>query len=317
MLTALVTGSGGFIGSHLVERLAAGGARVRCLVRSPRRATEAVECVCGDYTTGAGLREAVEGVDVVFHLAGVTKALRVRDYYAGNAGAARSMARAAAAAPRFVHVSSLAAAGPAMDGTEVDEDTPPHPVSEYGRSKLAGECAVRRELPAAVIVRPPIVYGPRDTDVFEVLRGVSRGVDVRIGRGERWFSAIYVADLIEGLMAAARCPAAAGRTYFLAHAEALSWSRLVDCAAKLLGRRPLTIAAPPGAAYAIGWLAECAARLRGVPGIVSRDKIREARYPRWTCSPARARAELGFAADTAIEDGLARAVKWYREQGWL
>jgi dihydroflavonol-4-reductase len=317
MFTALVTGSSGFIGSHLVERLVARGVRVRCLVRSPRRERQSVECVCGDYLTGAGLREAADGADVVFHLAGVTKALHVRDYYAGNADAARKIARAAAAAPRFVHVSSLAAVGPVTHGTEVNEDTEPHPVSEYGRSKLAGEIAVRRELPAAVIVRPPIVYGPRDTDVFEVLRGVSRGVDLRIGRGERWFSAIYVSDLVEGLMAAAQCPAAAGRTYFLAHEEAVSWSRLVACAATLLGRRPRRIPAPPSVAYAIGWLAECSARLRGVPGIVSRDKLREARYPRWTCSPARARAELGFVASTTLEDGLARAVDWYREHGWL
>jgi nucleoside-diphosphate-sugar epimerase len=162
-----------------------------------------------------------------------------------------------------------------------------------------------------------VVYGPRDSDVFEVLRGIARGVDLRIGPGERWFSAIYVSDLVEGLLAAARCPAAPGHSYFLTHVETVSWSRLVDSAAKLIGRRPRRIAVPLSGAYAIGWVSECWSRVRGVPGIVSRDKIREAQYPRWTCSGARARAELEFVAPTGIEEGLRRAVAWYRENGWL
>ena len=317
MFTALVTGASGFIGSHLVERLVESGARVRCLVRQARPAPQGVECVRGDYITGAGLRDAVDGMDVVFHLAGVTKAVRTRDYFTGNVDAAEKMAQAAAAAPRFVHVSSLAAAGPVTDGTEIDEETAPHPVSIYGRSKLAGEQAVRQALPGAVIVRPPVVYGPRDTDVLELLRGIGRGIDLRLGRGEKWFSAIYVTDLVQGMIAAAQCPAAAGRTYFLAHPEPVSWSRLAGAAAKLLGRTPRRIAAPPAAAYVIGWMAECWARVRGAPGIISRDKVREAACARWTCSCERARTELGFNAATPLEDGLARTVAWYRERQWL
>ena len=317
MFTALVTGSAGFIGSHLVERLVECGAHVRCLVRSPRQVAPPLECVCADYISGAGLREAVAGADVVFHLAGVTKALRRGDYYAGNTQAAENLARAAGSAGRFVHVSSLAAVGPGMDGTDVDEDTPPHPVSEYGRTKLAGENIVRRLLPEAVIVRPPVVYGPRDTDVFEMLRGLRRGIDLRIGRSERWFSAIYVSDLVEGLIAAAQCPAAAGRTYFLAHAEPVAWSGFAAIGAGLLGQKARKIVAPRDAAYAIGWMAECWSRVRGKPGIISRDKVREAAYPRWTCTSLRARAELGFTAPTSIAEGLALAVAWYREQGWL
>jgi nucleoside-diphosphate-sugar epimerase len=176
---------------------------------------------------------------------------------------------------------------------------------------------VWRELPQAVIVRPPVVYGPRDTDVFEMIRGIAGGIELRIGRGERWFSAIYVADLVEGLLAAAQCPKALGRAYFLAQGDAVSWSGFAATAAKLLGRRTRKIIAPPSAAYAVGWMAEWWSRARGKPGIISRDKVREAAYPRWTCSPRRAQAELGFVAPTSLEDGLARTIAWYREQGWL
>jgi nucleoside-diphosphate-sugar epimerase len=295
---------------------------VRCLVRPESRAiTPAnVAIFSGDYLTGAGLREACEGSDIVFHLAGVTKALRRGDYEAGNTRAAESLARAAGSVPRFVHVSSLAAAGPSPErpqDLDLTEDSEPHPVSLYGRSKLAGEQAVRDLLPRAAIVRPPVVYGPYDTDVFQMIRSISRGVDLRIGRGERWFSAIYVDDLVDGLLATARCPGAAGRTYFLAHPEPVSWTKFASTVARLLNRRPRSVVLPRAAAWAAGCLAEAWSRASGKPGIISRDKIREAGYPRWTCSPDRARRELGFFASTGLEDGLRASICWYKEQGWL
>src|SRR5579862_4423512 len=106
--TVLVTGASGFIGSHLVKRLTEGGARVRCLTRGAG-ALPGVETVRGDYASGAGLQEAVAGVEVVYHLAGVTKAPRRADYFTGNAEATENLARRCAGVPRFVHVSSLAA----------------------------------------------------------------------------------------------------------------------------------------------------------------------------------------------------------------
>jgi nucleoside-diphosphate-sugar epimerase len=314
---ALVTGSSGFIGRHLVDRLLLCGMEVRRLVRTRGATDLPAGCVCADYATGAGLPEAIAGVDIVFHLAGVTKALRPSDYFAGNVRAAENLARVAGKVPRFVHVGSLAAVGPSEPGADVTEDTEPHPVSEYGRSKLAGEQAVRRLLPGAVVVRPPVVYGPHDTDVFQMLRAVERGLDVRIGRAERWFSAIYVEDLVEGLIAAARCPAAAGRSYFLTYAEPVSWTAFTATAAGLLGRRPRPIVLPRPAAMAAGWCAEAWSRVSGKPGILSRDKVREAAHPRWTCSSARATRELGFTASTSLDRGLGLALAWYKEQRWL
>lgn len=319
MPTVLVTGARGFIGGHLVKRLTECGMRVRCLARRQSAGTSSAdaETVAGDYVTGAGLREAVEGADIVIHLAGVTKALRGNDYYAGNVQAAESMARVSGAVARFVHVSSLAAVGPSPEGQDVTEATEPHPVSDYGRSKLQGEQAVRSLLPGAVVVRPPVVYGPRDTDVFEMLRSVDRGIDLRIGRGERWFSAIYVEDLVEGLIAAARSAGATGKVYFLTHPEPVSWTRFTATAAKLLDRHPRTVYLPRAAAFAAGCLAEGWSRATRKPGIISRDKVREAAYPRWTCSAELARRDLGFTAAVSLEEGMTKAIAWYKAEGWL
>jgi dihydroflavonol-4-reductase len=316
----LVTGGTGFIGSHLLERLSASGMPARCLLRrtkSPRRLPIGVEPVFGDLTSGQGLEEALSGAAIVIHLAGVTKALHAADFYSGNVRATEILARALAGrAIRLVHVSSLAAVGPSSDGTPVGEEEPPHPLTHYGKSKLEAERVVRELAPEAVIVRPPVVYGPRDTDVFQLLQSISRGLVLEISGGDRWFSAIYVDDLVDGLLAAAECPRVC-RTYFLAHPKPNTWKELSAAAARVMGCRPRVLRVPLPLAHAVGYAAEVWSRIARKPGIVSREKIREAQCRWWTCDTRRAAAELGFQAKTPLEAGLALTLGWYKEAGWL
>jgi len=317
----LVTGGTGFIGRHLLEKLIAKGETVRALVRRtrvPRSLPAGVETVYGDLASGAGLAEALRGAHAVIHLAGVTKALRPRDYYTGNVRATEQLAHAMAGrGMRLVHVSSLAAMGPATPGAPLAEDAEPHPLTHYGKSKLDAERVVRNLAPDAVIVRPPVVYGPRDTDVFQLLKSISKGLVLEISGGERWFSAIYVKDLVEGLLAAAGAPRAAGRAYFLAHAKPVSWRQLGESAARIMARTPRVLTVPFAVAHAVGACGELWARLSGKPGIVSREKIAEARCMAWTCDTGRAASELGFVAPTSLDEGLAATLAWYKEAGWL
>ena len=314
----LVTGASGFIGSHLVKKLVAAGESVRCLVRRRTQLPPEVEPISGDLVSGRGIEDAVRGVDAVIHLAGVTKALHVAEYYAGNAQATEVLSRALQGrSVRLVHVSSLAAIGPSVDGTPVDEDATPHPVSHYGKSKLEAEQVVRRMAPNAVIVRPPVVYGPRDTDVFQLFKSISKGLVLEISGGDRWFSAIYVEDLCDGLLAALRSPRGEGRAYFLAFPKAATWREFGSAAARIMGRTPRTLQVPPGVAKVVGACAEVWARVTRSPGIVSREKIAEAQCRYWTCDTRRAAAELGFEARTSLEAGIARTLAWYKEAGWL
>ncbi len=320
----LITGGTGFIGSCLVEALCANGEPVRCLIRQDsykRRALAlpaGAELVFGDLVSGEGLNEAVKGADTVIHLAGVTKALSTSEFYAGNVRATENMARAVAGrGVRLVHVSSLAAIGPSTDGAPVSDDAEPHPVTHYGKSKLEGERIARALVPDAVIVRPGVVYGPRDTDVLEMFKSIASGFVLEISGGERWFQAIYVKDLADGLLAAAHAPQAAGRAYFLAHAQAVSWSDLSSTAARIMRKRTRVLRIPAPLAYTVGGFSEVCSRLTGKPGIVSRDKVREALCSHWTCDTRRAAQELGFEAQTPLELGLAQTLVWYKEAGWL
>jgi nucleoside-diphosphate-sugar epimerase len=314
----LVTGGTGFIGSHLLDRLADAGEPVRALVRRKTALPRGVEAVSGDLTTGEGLADAVRGADTIIHIAGVIKALTPADYYRGNARATENLARAAVGRGiRFVHVSSLAVCGPSPPEGFVDEDSEPRPLTHYGKSKLEAERIVQSLLPEAVIVRPSVVYGPRDTGVFPFWKSVSRGVVLQIAGGDRWLSLIYVSDLVDGILAASRNPRALGRTYFLSHAEPLNWSHLGDAAARLMRRKPLVLRVPKSAAYGVAYLAEGWSALTRTPGIVSREKIAEATCARWVCDSRRASTELGFDAKTSLDAGLLETLAWYKQAGWV
>jgi dihydroflavonol-4-reductase len=319
----LVTGGTGFIGSHLLDRLADAGEPVRALVRTKkaRRKTalpRGVEAVSGDLATGEGLGEAARGADTIIHIAGVLKALTPDDYYRGNTRATENLARAAAGrGTRFVYVSSLAVCGPSPADGSVNEDSETRPLTHYGKSKLEAERIVRSLLPQAVIVRPPVVYGPRDTGVFPFLKSISRGVELQIAGGERWFSAIYVHDLVDGILAASTSSQALGRTYFISHPQPVNWSHLGDAAARLVSRKRLVLRVPVSAAYGIGFLAELWSTLTRKPAMVSREKIDEATCARWVCDTRRAAMELGFEAKTSLDAGLAETLAWYKEAGWV
>ena len=314
----LVTGGTGFIGSHVLERLATMGEPVRALVRRKITVAQGAETVYGDLADGHGLDAPLRGIKAVIHIAGVTKAVRPDDYYRGNTRATENLARAAAGRGiRFVHVSSVAACGPCPDGTALDEECKPAPITHYGKSKLEGEHGVLAHVPDAVIVRPPIVYGPRDTGVYSILKGISRGIVLQIAGGERWFSMIYVDDLVDGLIAAVRSPRAPGRTYFISHPDPVNWTSLGFEAARIMRRKAITLRVPIPAAYAVGWFGETWARVTRQPGFVSREKITEATRARWVCDSRLASSELGVDSRTSLVTGLTRALAWYKEAGWL
>ncbi|MDX6314045.1 MAG: hypothetical protein QOF44_3509, partial [Streptomyces sp.] len=260
-----------------------------------------VRTAYGDLATGAGLLAAVQGVDRVIHLAGVTKAPSHHLYDRVNAEGTRRLCAALAALPeppRLVHCSSLAAAGPGRQRREEEE---PAPVSAYGRSKLGGEHALREvahRVPG-VIVRPPIVYGPGDREFLpRLVTAVRTGLLPAIGsRGPRHYSLIHVDDLCQALLIAADS-GAPGAIYHVSDGTEHLGADIGAAVAAVLGRRaPRVVHIPGGVAVA-------AARVFGRGSVLNPDKVAEALHPAWTSAPGR----LPFTPEITLPEGLRAAL---------
>ena len=335
--SVLVTGASGFIGQHLVRRLIERGDRVSCLVRATSRLDElrssGAQFIVGDATDRAGIERALaeSQAGVVFHLAGLVKAVRPADFARVNAGGVESVAAACAnraARPVLIVVSSLAAAGPCAAGQPRVEDDPPAPVSAYGRSKLAGELAAAGHAGEMeiTIVRPPIVFGPGDRGVLEMFRPIARrGVHVVPGRQERRVSLVHVADLITLLLLAAgkgerlRPDGAPGQgIYFVAAQDDPTYAELGQAMARALGRKQVRVMHMPGPLVRlVGLCGDALGRVRQCAGWVNSDKMAEALAGSWTCSSAKAHGQLGWSPAATLAERLGETAQWYRQAGWL
>ncbi len=323
----LVTGGTGFVGSHLVERLLLNGYSVTCLVRDLRhlRWLEGldVQLSQGDCTQPESLAAAVQGVSLVVHCAGLTKAIHARDYdlvnHLGTKNLLEACARYNPGIEKFILVSSQAAAGPSPDGRPVDEDSTPHPVSDYGRSKLLAEDEAHdyKDRIPVVILRPPSVYGARDTDVYELFRWASRGLTLEMTGGERYLNLCYIEDLTAALLLLAEAKTESGSIYFVAEKRAYSWSEFKTLLFSTGSVQARTIKLPYVAAYLFGLVAEIGSRFTKRPALANRQKVREAVQRYWLCDVAKIENDLGFRAGYPLQKGLELTWQWYRKNQWL
>jgi nucleoside-diphosphate-sugar epimerase len=324
---ALVTGASGFVGGHLVDLLVERGRAVRCLVRSSSKLKylkhPEVELVYGGLDGSTDWDAALDGVDTVYHVAGLTFARRSQDYFTVNhkgteAILAQTLKRREGI-KRFVLISSLAAVGPGRGKRPVDERTEPGPITPYGRSKLMAEEAVMavRDLLPITIVRPPAVYGPRDYAIYEMFKSATRGLLPKIGGKDMLVSLVHARDLAEGIILAGESPSSKGRAYFISSEEVYSFSSVADLLGKAVGRRTRTIAIPRAIAFGVAVVAEAAAALIGKPPVINRDKVTDFSQECWGCSIDAAKRDLGYRPKVPLEAGLRETFEWYKQEGWL
>ena len=323
----VVTGGSGFIGSHLVGRLLGKGYAVTCLVRDLRqlRWLEGmdVRLIQGDCTQPESLAAAVQDASIVFHCAGLTKANRAGDYYSVNHHGTRNLLEACAryspGLQKFILVSSQAAAGPSLDGQPLDEGTLPHPVSDYGKSKLHAEyetLGFKDRFPVTIL-RPSCVYGPRDRDMYELFRGASRGLAIEMTGGARFLNLCYVEDLTTALLRAAETKTESGSIYFVAENRGYSWSEFRELLLVTGGVQARTLKLPYGIAYLFGLASEIGSLISKKPAVVNRQKVREAVQRYWLCDLGRIEHDLRFRAEYPLKKGLEHTWKWYRKNNWL
>jgi len=324
----LVTGASGFIGGHLVEKLLDRGDHVRCLVRRPWKPAfqsnaGRLEMVRGDLSQPATWYDALDGIQYLFHIAGLTSALREKNFFQvnrdGTANLIDALIEKGIEIDRLVYLSSLAAVGPASEDFPAVEETNPHPVSHYGRSKLEGEkkvAALKDSIPWTII-RPPIVYGEREKQLFQFIRMIARGFLPLPAGKERYYSFVHVDDLVSGMLLAAEKKDAAGMIYHMAHREIWGWRDFTAAVARALGKKAFKIPLPLIIFRVSASLSDLLGQIRREAYPFNYDKYRELRHFYWTCDPGKAEKELGFKARTGMNEGLTRTVAWYKEEAWL
>lgn len=319
-----MTGGTGFIGSHLAEALLDRGVQVRCLVRkgSDLKWLKGlpIEMTFGDCRDRTSLREAVKDADRVFHLAGITKAVKEKTYFEINASGTENLIRTCLEnnprLQKFIYVSSQAAAGPCRNGDKKRESDQCEPVSAYGQSKRMGEelaLAHAHEIPL-VILRPTGVYGPRDKDFYTLFKWVSKRIKPCF-TGK--VSLCYVQDVIQAILLAAESQTKSGEIFFLSDGTDYLMREVGDVFARTMGVSPLSIPIPKWLIFGIASLSDYLSLLSRRPSLISRGMAEQMVQKDWTCDITKAKTVLGFEPQYQLSRGARLTYQWYKNQKWL
>jgi nucleoside-diphosphate-sugar epimerase len=321
----VITGASGFIGGQLRDALLDAGTDVISLVRRESPPARKGRSAAIDYGDLAGLTALFEREkpDYVFHVAGATKGVTYDDFKRGNVVPTTQLLAALLAAhpqvKRFVHVSSLAAYGPSNDGPPRCETDERKPVEHYGQSKLDAEQAVEAigdRLPWTII-RPSVVYGPGEVDLFALFKAAKARVNLFYGNRDKRASAVYVDDLVNAIVTAAQVESTRGRGYFICDGVPYTWGEIQDHIGRAVGRRALTLSLPGFVVPVAGMAGELMTALDKKPRILNRQKALLDAQAAWLCTHEAARRDFGYAPTVHMAEGTRRTYEWYVKNGWL
>jgi nucleoside-diphosphate-sugar epimerase len=316
MTTVLVTGANGFVGRVLCTELVRRGYRVHGAVRSLSHSSGLVceVAAVGDVDSSTNWSGLLKDIDVVIHLAARVHVMNddasnpLVEFLKVNLHGTANLARQAATAgvKRFVYVSSIKVNGEqTSQGQPFTESDYPQPQDAYAISKLEAEQALQSISQETgmdlVIVRPPLIYGPKvKANFLKLLELVDRGIPLPLGSVENSRSLIYVGNLVDALVACATSPEAAGQTYLVSDGEDVSTPQLIDAVANAL-HQPSRIFPVPIA------LMRAPAKLIGKSAAI--DRLTHS----LVIDSSKIRNELGWQPPYTMAQGLQATVEWYRQ----
>jgi dihydroflavonol-4-reductase len=303
------------------------GYKVKCLIRPHQTNIRwihdlPIETIKGDLLNASSFSKALDDVEYIIHIAGVTKAKNKKEFYSGNAQTTKELLFAASKLKqlkKFCLISSLTAVGPSKTGIPLTETSHCHPITTYGKSKLEAEIFCKQymdEIPI-VIIRPPAVFGPRDLDILEMFKWVSHGFRPIIGSSEKTLSLIYAPDLARGIVQATIDERTSGEIYNVSDPTIFTFSSLIDYLATFVNKKTLKIHLPKELVYSMAGIAQFIAMLGNKPAVLNIEKARDLLQKHWVCDPEKIQMHIGFQTSTSVYDGIKKTFRWYKEIGWL
>lgn len=322
----LITGGSGFVAFHIIEEAVKQGYEVYASVRKSSNVSHlqhlSLKFVYLDFTNVDTLVKQLneEKYAYIIHSAGSTAAKRQEDYDLVNAQYAYNLALAATkvAVPvkKFVFVSSLAAIGPSVGECNILESNQPNPVTNYGRSKLKAEqmLAGLPQLPL-ITFRPTAVYGPRDKDIFIILKTFAGGFEPYIGSKPQILSFVYVKDLAKLLVDALKA-AVVHKSYNISDGRQYGRYEMAVISKQILSKKTVRVHLPLGFVKILAGFLEATSNLTGKTPALNREKLPELTAS-WVCGSEAAKADLNYRPKYDLKAGLEESFKWYKEQKWL
>jgi nucleoside-diphosphate-sugar epimerase len=324
--SVFVTGATGLVGGHLIARLAADGLRPRCLVRATSNTADlkraGVELATGDITDPPEkLRQLIGDCRLVFHCAGLVDDWAPRaEMVRINIDGTRNMLEACVGLGRlekFVMVGSMVVFGMGPQNN-LDESAPLTRTGDnYNETKIVAEelafqYAAEKKVPV-VVCRPPYVYGPGDKQFFpRLFESLRDGVFKYIGDGNQPITLVYVLNLIEALVLAARTKTAPGELFLITDGESITRRELAEMICREMGYRQPTAHVPEGVARALLPVVEWLAKVRHQRPILNRFKLKFMATP-LVFDISKGRRVLGYEPVEPPRESLRKTIRWYRE----
>ncbi len=298
----------------MAEVLVQKGFRVRCTVRPSSSAKWLehlnIEKANVNFNDEASLQKACEGVDIVVHNAGITRAKNDAEFFEINTHATKRLAKAAikAKVSRFIFISSLEARGP--DGfTEA--------MSAYGKSKLEAERLLSsfQNDTQVILLRPAGVYGPRDTDLLTLFQVAKYGF-LTVPATDGRLQPVHGRDVAEAVLASIQGKAYLG-PFDIANAAQHSWQDMANALEVAMNKKLCVIKIPKEVFLTAGYLSETASKLFNQAPKLDRRRARSLAYYTYTCDTTPFKETFGWQAKISLQEGLKETAAWYKENSWL
>ena len=317
----LITGASGFLGYHIILSALDKKMEVFAAVRKTSDIKHLKDLpltyVYLNFESIGEMQELINKykINYIIHAAGATKALNQVDYNTINATYSINLAKAASLSSTYfkklVFISSLAACGPSTSATDcINELISPKPLTAYGRSKLLAEIELSKLPLPLVILRPTAIYGPRDKDIFIILKTINKGLDPYLGKILQQLSFVHAHDV--AAVAVQSLILNKVGTYVITDGNSYSRYTFADIAKNILRKKAIRFHIPMALVKILAGSLEITNGWIKKTTVINREKLLELAARNWSCDISKAKDELNFKPIYNLENGLINSIEWYQ-----